>query len=295
MGDGTRENPLTREDVLKMIEENGGKAEGLDLSGKVFERGVNLSGLDLKGIRLSQASLEEANLVATNLHKTDLTFASLEGANLEKANLEDAFLAWANLNGAILVGARFERTWLDNTNLIGTFLSGVDFSPETYWGNVGWGNYCLGEENKRFFYLAEVIYRKLKIWHNQAGYSDTAAKFYYREKEASRKAAKRRRDRIAGWLSWAFFGHGEGWKRILFWIAGFVLFFALIYFIIGTLTPNDFLNSLYYSAVSFIALGYGGWVKESTGWVKGLGVCETFLGFFMMTLLLVTFVRKWTR
>ena len=29
MGDGTRKNPYTREDVLKRIEENGGKAKGL--------------------------------------------------------------------------------------------------------------------------------------------------------------------------------------------------------------------------------------------------------------------------
>jgi len=33
MGDGTQENPFTREDVLKKIEENGGTAKGLDLSG----------------------------------------------------------------------------------------------------------------------------------------------------------------------------------------------------------------------------------------------------------------------
>ena len=29
MGDGIAENPYTREDVLKLIEENGGTAEGL--------------------------------------------------------------------------------------------------------------------------------------------------------------------------------------------------------------------------------------------------------------------------
>jgi len=33
MGDGTQENPFTREDVLRLIEENGGTAKGLDLSG----------------------------------------------------------------------------------------------------------------------------------------------------------------------------------------------------------------------------------------------------------------------
>ena len=33
MGDGTKENPYTREDVLRLIKENGGTAKELDLSG----------------------------------------------------------------------------------------------------------------------------------------------------------------------------------------------------------------------------------------------------------------------
>ncbi len=44
MGDGTIENPYTREDVLKLIEENNGKTGGLNLSGKTFESGINLKG-----------------------------------------------------------------------------------------------------------------------------------------------------------------------------------------------------------------------------------------------------------
>jgi hypothetical protein len=70
---------------------------------------------------------------------------------------------------------------------------------------------------------------------------------------------------------------------------------ALVYLAIGALTPNTFLNSLYYSAVSFTALGYGSWVPEPTGWVKGLGAFEAFLGVFMMALFLITFTRKMTR
>ncbi|MFC1974744.1 hypothetical protein ACFLVA_01885 [Chloroflexota bacterium] len=58
MGDGTKENPYTREDVLRLIEENGGKAVGLDLSRKVFEEGIDLRGLNknhLQGITLDNA------------------------------------------------------------------------------------------------------------------------------------------------------------------------------------------------------------------------------------------------
>lgn len=329
MGDGTKENPYTRADVLRLIKKNGGKAEGLDLSGKVFKEEVDLHGLDLEGIDLSKSRLDIANL-----KKANLRFAKLEEANLRFANLEGADLHYAILFGANLFGANLKRARLDNALLWEANLHRVDiekaslrnaelqqanlefvklradFRGATLWRaylveaefprdanleEVGWGDCILGEEEGGDFEEAKATYHRLKIWYTEHGVPDIAAKFYFREKEAERKCASRRRDRIAGWFSWAFFGHGEGWKRILFWIAGFILFFTFIYFFIGTLTPDTFLNSLYYSAVSFIALGYGSWVKEVTGWVKGLGVFETFIGFFMMTLLLVTFVRKWTR
>jgi uncharacterized protein YjbI with pentapeptide repeats len=322
MGDGTKENPYTREDMLRLIKENGDTAEGLDLSGKVFEKGIDLKGLRLQRIILKEAVLqdahfEEAKLWGAHLEKADLQYAHLEEVDLSEAQLQeatllDAFLNkatlfGANLEGAFLMTAHLEGADLGGANLKGTQLWGAKFSSDTNWENVDWGDYILadekelqeakGEEREEVLARLEVdnIYRRLRLWYTNAGMSDVAAKFYYREKEVDRKVASRWNDRAAGWLSWAVFGHGEGWKRIIFWIAGFVLLFALIYFAIGTLTPNTFLNSLYYSAVSFVALGYGSWVKEATGWVKGLGVFETFLGFFMMTLLLVTFVRKWTR
>ena len=78
-------------------------------------------------------------------------------------------------------------------------------------------------------------------------------------------------------------------------LLGIIVGSALAYFAIGTLEPNAFLDCLYYSFISFTAVGYGAWVTESTGWVKWLGVQETILGVFMMSLFLVTFTRKMTR
>ena len=55
MGDRTEQSLYTREDVLRLIAENGGTAEGLDLSGKTFVEDINLFGLDLNGIILRGA------------------------------------------------------------------------------------------------------------------------------------------------------------------------------------------------------------------------------------------------
>jgi len=343
MGDGTEQNPYTHEDVLKLIEEHSG-SEGLNLSGKVFEKGIDLSGLkppslSLSGIILNDALLLHANFDGSNLDDAVMQRANLRCATFNPLNSETATLAKVDLRGAYLKNAEFReadlsgaqfqedpteslRANLEETDFRNANLFGTNFKECYFYrtklegaciegsnlevarlGDAVWGNYKIGEENKKKFDIAEHRYRHLKMWYTQSGYLDIAAKFYYREREANRKSLKwYSRHRWTLEFLWALFGYGEGWKRILFWIAGFVLFFALIYLAIGTLfpnlgtlTPNTFLHSLYYSAVSFVALGYGSWVKEATGWVKGLGVFETFLGFFMMTLLLVTFVRKWTR
>lgn len=286
MGDGTKENPYTREDVLQAIEGNGGTARGLDLIGRWFENGIDLSELDLKRAWLGVAHLEGANFRDTHLEGADLTAAHLEGADFRLSHLEGANLRFAHLEGVILAGVEVPR--------------------DTKLDSVHWGNYVLGEERREeekrvWCTLAADTYRRLKVWHTQSGYHDTAAKFYYREREASRKALKwcsmsSFRHRLALQASYLVFGHGEDWKRLLFGTMPIlVLGFAVVYWLIGTLMPNTFLHSLYYSAVSFTALGYGNWAPEPTGWVKGLGAFEAFVGVFMMALLLVTFVRKWTR
>ena len=64
-----KERPLTREDVLKLIRENGGKAEGLDLSDRKFADAIDLSNLDLSGIKLNNAHLFRANFNGSNLDR----------------------------------------------------------------------------------------------------------------------------------------------------------------------------------------------------------------------------------
>lgn len=309
MGDGTRENPYTREDVLRLIEENGGIAKGLKLSGKWFEEGIDLYELNLEGIVLADAHLEKARLSNAHLEKADLRLTHLEGAHLFDAHLEGADLSEAHLEGSILSGYLEEAIlWdihLKGANLFETHLEGANlintkFSPDVNLEDVDWGNFILKEERSLQFDIATYTYRRLKMWYTNAGMYDVAAKFYYREKEAHRKSLPWRskqqfRHRLAAQFSWAYFGYGEGWKRILFWIAGLFLLFTVIYFISGSLLPDSFWDCLYFSAVSLTAVGYGAWVKCAAGVAKWLGVFETLLGNLMLASLLVTFVRKWTR
>jgi len=361
MGDGTKENPYTREDVLQAIERNGGTARGLDLSGKVFEEGIDLSGLNLEriilkkailigarleGAKLTVAHLEGANLQDAHLERADLTFAHveqaqligahLEGAQLIAAHLERAYLIAAHLEGgnlsgahleggnliaahleeAYLTDAHLEGADLTDAHLKGAYLNGIEFSADTRLELVDWGNYILGEEKERDFHRAEDTYRRLKTWYREHGMYDIAGEFFFREMEAKRKNLRWLQPQERRWLGWWplrgekvrlnvykwLYGYGERPWRVILW--GMLVLFglALLYFFLRgvapyTLTAEAFLTSLYYSAVSFTALGYGPWFTPTSvhSWVQGVGAAESFIGVFIIALFLVTFTRKMTR
>lgn len=309
MGDGTETNPYTREDVLRLIKENGGKAEGLDLSEKVFEKGIDMRGFDLREVIFRNARFPThsnrgqevgANLAGIHLENADFTHAHLERADLRDTHLEGAILWHAHLERANLWDTHLERANLMGTHLERANLMGTKFSSDVNLEDVDWGNYILDEEKPGFFDSAVASYRHLKVWYTNAGYHDIAAKFYYREKEANRKSLNWGSKstfwhRLVLEMSRLFFGYGERWDRIPIWMAAVVFGLAGAYHLWGSFSSSSFLDTLYYSAASFTALGYGHWAPQPSGWAKGVGVVEAFIGVFTMALLLVTFVRKRTR
>jgi len=274
MGDGTKENPYTRDDVLRLIEENGGTAEGLDLSGKEFESGIDLSKLNLSGI-------------------------ILEGAILIDADLEGSNLLGAHLEGADLTFAHFEGAELFFTDLEGATLWDVKFSPDTKLEYTNWGKYILGEEKGGILPAAIITYRRLKTWYTEHGMYDTAGEFFFREMTVKRKVLKwwpNPFSRAWSKLLSLICGYGEKPLRVIGWAASVILGLALIYFIIGSVWEwSAFWNSLYFSSVSFTALGYGSWLHVTNDWIRGIGAFESFVGVFSIALFLVTFTRKMIR
>jgi uncharacterized protein YjbI with pentapeptide repeats len=143
---------LTRKDVLRLIEENGGP-KGLDLSGQDLSwldlgreaisreagpvsrrsgkrpiwKSDRPGGIDLRGVILENANLRGANLAYANLYDANLecavlNVAILTRARLFRARLCGADLCWSNLSGAMARGAKF-----DNANLAVADLTGTDF------------------------------------------------------------------------------------------------------------------------------------------------------------------------
>jgi len=135
---GTRDNPLTREDVGSLIRESKSMGKKLNLSGFYFEDHINLrleflNGADLSGAHLIGADLSGAELARADLKNANLTGAKLwcrllnadlRGANLSGADLLGAFLLGADLRGANLSGAKVVGTNLieDGVDLRGAIM-----------------------------------------------------------------------------------------------------------------------------------------------------------------------------
>jgi hypothetical protein len=329
------QKPLTREDVLRLIEEHGGP-RGLDLREANLQgarlsqanlQGADLSSANLQGANLRRAELQGATLAGANLQEADLCEANLQGARLWRSNLqgalllaaslEEAHLEWANLEGANLAAANLQEARLDGAQLQGADLHAANLQgADLHAANLrrahladatlrdanlegaNWGDYVLSDEIEHDFRPAGRVYRTLKQWHTEAGMYDIAGQFFYREMEARRKAAQkeRRRPYALGMYAVRFlYGYGERPERVIAWAAAVILGFALGHWLFGTVAGGAW-DALYYSAVSFTALGYGAWAPEPQGWAgKFLGVGESLLGVFMMALFLVTFTRKMTR
>lgn len=320
MGDGTKENPYTREDMLRLIQENGGTAKGLDLSRKWFEKNIHLDDIDLSNIILKNAHLREAHMKGAILQYAHLKKCDLRGVHFEKVDLRYARLQEARLQGAQLQEANLTRAHLEKASL-----HDIEFSNETKFVRVHWGDCTVGEEKSGQFLQAGDIYRRLKVWYANAGMYDIVGLFFYREQEANRKYIQKEIQKRfkgskykellqflfkpkGGWnLLWSWVyrlscGYGEKPWMVILWSSLVLLGLTFIYFFFRgvapyALTAQTFLSSLYYSAVSFTALGYGPWFRPTSvsAWAQGVGATEAIIGVFLIALFLVTFTRKMRR
>jgi hypothetical protein len=307
-----QEKPLSRADVVRLIKDQGGPV-GLDLREANLEN-ANLNELDLHRADLSHANLQSATLRSANLERAELGQANLQEADLRQTNLQRADLSLAKLQEAHLSESQLQEAILYRADLQGADMRWADLQRarlaygrlrDTNLEAVNWGDYKLGEEIRGDFSDAASTYRALKQRHTEAGIYDIAGEFHYREMEARRKLAwrgepdfvqpRRLPYAVTMYALRFLYGYGERPERVIAWAAAVVFGLALVHWAFGTVS-GGFLEALYYSAVSFPALGYGHWAPEPQGWAgRFLGAGESFLGVFMMALFLVTFTRKMTR
>ena len=180
------------------------------------------------------------------------------------------------------------------------------------------GNICVRcgsksiEENKDFldnnyraslFKKAEDVYRNIKLNLMAGGDYKTAGEFYFNEMIMRRKRSFRERNFLEWFISHVtskLCGYGERANRVIAGSLVIVFFLALLYFISQAVVKQadpshipGFLESLYFSFVTFTTLGYGDYAPTQT--FQLVATAEAFFGAFMIALFVLVFGRKMLR
>lgn len=279
---------------------------------------------DLSGADLVDAGLAGANLRRANLTDADLTRARLNGAEMEHARLNRATLAGADLRGAGLFGCLLGDAGIDDRTRFGRRCVydpryDGEYDPVLFEDDDSDGPPATPAGFAR---KAEATYRLLERLYGANAFPRRARAAY-----RARRTVRRYRlfaDRSVG--RWAVSklldlttGYGERPGRVVGLSAVVIVLFAGAYSMLGGVTADGaggspvyalapdalasvplpdagvvLLTNLYFSAVVFASLGYGGFTP-GTAAVRGAAATEALVGTLLAAVLVVVLARRTMR
>jgi len=182
---------LTRDDVLRLIEENEGP-EGLnlrgvnlsgtdlselDLHGVIFGKFGDRNGADLRAVTFAWANLEGAVFASVNLEGSNLYGANLKRAYMPAARLAHCTLLRANMSEANLYAASLQEANLVDANLNGAYLVSANLQDARLEGDCIGGSLIQEDYDgyRRYFeeYEPELPTRVVR-WHLSKRYLEAA-------------------------------------------------------------------------------------------------------------------------
>lgn len=310
---------------------SGWNLEGLKLSyneNKANLQNANFSRANLENIKLASANLEKAYFGGTNLKNAILRGSNLKGAYLRGAILEDATLHKSCLQNADMIGANLQNSKLWSSNLQEAKLQRANlknarFDEETILHDINWYQCQIDNSTLKFadnrldkkviqeknndYKKAKEVYRNLKNYFRQEGMYNVSGEYYYREKLMETKYDWKEKKYLQ-WIGNMFLklitGYGERPLNILIWWISIIFGCTLIYYFfsgiyngiacnITSYNPN-FLETLYFSIVTFTTLGFGD-LAPKPGFFQLFASFEALIGAIFMALFIFVFVRKMIR
>lgn len=302
---------LTREKIERGLDWSGADLTGFNLQGldlsyinpgdKANFQGVKFQDTNLKNVLASGADFKKADFYRADLRnavlfETDFSNSNFEFAFLDKVNFVNANLTNANLTRATVENTNFSEAILTNTTLDEVEIDkaqGLEYA------------HGLTTINESSLFPSRLIYLRLENYFRNLGQHDDQANCYYRRKIVQRKIwyADGKLKRKIRWFGSLLFdwlcGYGEEPIRVIGWALIIVFICGILFFIMGGPSgqgTNTFVDSFYFSGITFTTVGFGDLYPNSTNiTMKILTDIEAFSGVFLMSLFTVSLARKFMR
>lgn len=295
-----------------------------DLTDLSFPDGTGFVDASLSGV-----TLRDADLSGANLRYADLSRATAQRGLFSRANLFDTYLTGAKLEGAVFGDARFnERTFerlvpaqepsagtpgrLERLKQVLLGPTGDDSLRCVYDPASQYTLFDDGEEDTPEVRAAGV-YREFERLAQDNAFAKWQQKFFHLRQDMQ----TRQKTGVSYWfavLQRVLFGHGERFGRVVGWSGVIIAVFACINLLGGWIypvtadgelgsplvwtrlpeAPRVVWESLYYSTLTFTALGFGDYRPVSA--VGQLAtIAETAVGAVLLALLVFVLGRRAAR
>jgi uncharacterized protein YjbI with pentapeptide repeats len=290
---------------------------------------ANFSGSDIIDCNFSGVDLTAGNLAGADATEANFSNATLQNSDLETVTFSRATLFGTDLRGAKLSGAILGDVQIDDdTKFLGHSSDDSNTSPHTL-STIRSQPTCVydpdyEEDNEHTDVdKAKSVYRALEELGGKHARPRLQARCFVRRQDlqkqdywddATADDASLEERFIAG-ARWsrakaarATLLYGESPWRVIAWSLGIIFSFALLYPLGGWMKPADgdpityaqiasnpveILNSVYYSTLTYTALGFGDF--QPVGFGRLLTTLETGLGAVMLALLVFILGRRAAR
>lgn len=284
---------INDEEVQDEIDLRGAPLSGFDFRVSVqedddgfFEDIAILSNVHFEGAILKHAGFQDGKIHDCYFEDADLAHADLKNASLNGCFFQSANCTGADFNSTKLINCDFNDTLIKDMTL-----SQAIIDQKTTFGT------SLRSEKDDNYHFASIEYKQIREIYKNSSLHDMADHYHYKEMVAKRRISKK--SNPMRWLNYIFGDllckYGTSYTRVLIWSLGVITGCAFLYKTNSSLyfhnqpTEISFLDSVYFSTVTFTTVGYGDY--HAIGSMRYLAAMEGFVGAALIALFTVIVAR----